>query len=240
MARKRITEGDLLNFRERADELSQVLEKKYDKLEKAAKPAEDTEEREQGILLLCHTDVETAQARKFISAAKAAGFAAEGVFFSDERPSSAQRERIAPWQRMLEQAQSGYMRLSERAGAIAVIGTGDTGALATIIAEQYPAEALVVVGAGPVMKLFAGKRAFSRLVSLARNNLFSIVCPVLAITPEDCGAYEPASVRLYKQSTRSPVVALEDAWGASVPQMWTEYEQELEKRIFSFLKEVCM
>lgn len=238
MARKRVTEEDLLNFRERADELSQVLEQKYDKLEKAAKPSEDVEERQQGILLLHHADVEAAQAKKFVLAAKAAGFAAESVALSAERRDSAQKERVAVWQRLLEQAQAGYLRLGEHARGITVLGTGDTAALATIIAEQYPVEALMVVGAGPVMKPFAGNRTFSRIASLARNNLFSIVCPVLVITPDDCGAYRAASAKLYEESTRSNSVTLETVSGVSVSRMWTEREQELEKRIFRFLKEL--
>lgn len=238
MARKRVTEEDLLNLRERADELSQVLEQKYDKLDKAAKPAEDVEEREQGILLLHHADVEAAQANKFVLAAQAAGFAAESVALSAERCDSAQKERVAVWQRLLEQAQAGYLRLGEHACGITVLGTGDTAALATIIAEQYPVEALMVVGAGPVMKPFAGNRTFSRIASLARNNLFSIVCPVLVITPDDCGAYRAASAKLYEESTRSNSVTLETVSGLSVSRMWTEREQELEKRIFRFLKEL--
>lgn len=238
MARKRVTEEDLLNFRERADELSQVLEQKYERLKKAAKPAEETEEREQGILLIHHTDVDAAQVKKFVSAAKAAGFAAESVALRTERYGPAQNERVAVWQQLLEQAQAGYLRLGEHARGITVLGTGDSAALATIIAEQYPVEALMVVGAGPVMKLFAGNRTFSRLASLARNNLFSIVCPVFAITPDDCGAYIAASAGLYRESTRSNAVTLETVSHASVPQMWTEREQELEKRIFRFMKDL--
>lgn len=238
MARKRVTEEDLLNFREMADELSQVLEQKYDKLEKAAKPAEEVEERDQGILLIHHTDVDAAQVKKFVSAAKTAGFAAECVTLRIERHDQAQKERIAVWQQLLEQAQAGYLRLGEHARGITVLGTGDTSALATIIAEQYPVEALMVVGGGPVMKPFAGKRTFSRIASLARNNLFSIVCPVLVITPDDCGAYRAASARLYEDSTRSKAVTLETFSGASVSQMWTEHEQELEKIIFQFMKEL--
>lgn len=238
VARKRVTEEDLINFRARADELSEVLERKYEKMEKAVKPAEDVEEREQGILLLYHTDVEAAQAKKFIAAAKAAGFAAESVALSTEKREQAQKERVVMWQQLLEQAQAGYLRLSEHARGITILGTGDTAALATIIAEQYPVEALMVVGAGPVMKPFAVKRTFARLASLARNNLFSIVCPVLVITPEDCGAYRAGSARLYEESTRSDAVTLETASGVSVSQMWTEREQEMEKRIFRFLKEL--
>lgn len=235
MARKRITAEDILDFRAKADELSHELEIKYEKLEKSAKPIEDVEEREKGILVIHHSDVDRDAVRAFVRSAKNAGYAAELVELDSTKKRTGKPERIVLWQRMLEQAQSGYLNLGEHSVNIAVLGIGDAAPVATIIAEQYPVDALMIVGGGPALKPFAASRDFSRLAALARNNLFSVVCPVLAVVPSDCGAAKPQSAKLYKDETRSDRVEIEDRPGVSVSQMWTDSEQSPEKRIFEFV-----
>ena len=235
MARKRITADDILDFRAKANELSQELEDKYEKLEKAAKPREDVENREWGILVIHHTDVDYDSVRTFVRAAKNAGYAAEIVEIDTAKKHGGPPERVIMWQKILDQAQLGYLTLSQRAARVAVVGTGDAVAPAVVLAEQYNVDALITVGGGPVMKAFASPRAFSKLAALAKNNLFSVVCPVLAIVPEDCGAYKPASISLYRDCSRSPRVDIDEYPGMSVPIIWTDGEQTLEKSIFGFI-----
>lgn len=238
MARKRITESDLLDFRARADELAREVEQKYEKLDRAAIPIDDIEEREKGILLIYHSDIEAEQAMRFAKSAKAAGFAVEAVALKLDKAHDITQKRTPDWEKLLDQAQAGYAELSRRARSLNIVGTGDGAVLSIIIAEQYPVDSLAIIGAGPAMKPFAGNSGFAKLAKLAKNNLFSIVCPVMALTPEDCGAYKPSSVKMFIEMSRSDDVRLDEYPGMSVPEMWTKREHELENRIFAFINEI--
>jgi hypothetical protein len=236
MARRRVTEEDLLDFRNRAAELSEVLAEKYDALEKAQIPAEDLEVREIGILVLRGADVDKKQMEIFIRNAKAKGFAAELVDL-EKYPSFDNRpvKKVPDWEKEMDKAQTGYMMLTEHARRIAVLGAGDTAPTATLIAEQYPVDALVVVGQGPSVKPFTTKRTVAKLAGVAKNNLFSIVCPVYCISPEQETTFKSSGAQLYQDSTRSDDVQLETVAGMSVSGMWIDCEHELETRIFDYL-----
>lgn len=236
MARRRITEADLLEFRNRAGELAEVVAEKYDAMEKAGKAIEDIEIREIGILILREADVDKKAVEKFAAAAKASGFAAEVVdlekYPSFDNPPSA---RVPNWEAVMDKAQMGYLMLSEHSKSIAVFGTGDSAPAAVLIAEQYPVEALMIVGQGPQTKPFTSKRTVAKLAGVAKNNLFSVVCPIYCISPENDPTFKASGARLFQDNTRSEDVQLETVSGMSVSAMWTDCEQEIEKRIFEFL-----
>ena len=238
MARRRITEEDLLNYRARADEMHQQLEIKYEELERAKKTREELEERDIGLLILRGSDVELDKIRKFSTAAWNAGYSPEvvdlGVIPAEHNP----RERIPMWQKMLDRAQMGYLKLSERAKHIVVMGTGSTAAAATVITEQYPMDGLVIVGEGPATRAFSADRATARIASIAKNNLFSIVCPVFMIVPGIPGEYKAGAQKMFEESSRSDDVRIEHIDGMSAAQIWTDREQDMEKRIFSFLSDL--
>lgn len=237
MARRRITEEDLLEYRVRADELKQQLDIKFEEIERSKKTQVELEERNIGLLILCGGDVDIAVMRKFATSAWNAGFSPEVVDISDNAADHNPRERVAAWQRILDKAQFGYLKLSERVKQTVVLGTGRSAAAATVITEQYPIDGLVIVGEGPATKTFCTDRATARLASIAKNNLFSIICPVYAIVPGIPGDYKPGSARMFEQLSRSDDVRIEEMPGMGAAQIWTERKQDMENRIFGFLKE---
>ena len=56
-------------------------------------------------------------------------------------------DRTPQWQRWLTQAQEAYVELRGISERVTVIGVGNGGVLAAILAEQYPVDGLVVLGA---------------------------------------------------------------------------------------------
>lgn len=239
MARKRITEEDLLNFRARADEMHEQLKIKYEELERAKKTQEELEERDIGLLILRGGDVDMDIIRKFSADAWNAGFSPEVVDMSNAPVDNNPKERVPAWERLLNKAQFGYMKLSQRAKRIAVMGTGITAAAATVITEQYPVDALIIAGEGPVTRVFAADRAAARISSIAKNNLFSIVCPVYMIVPGISGEYKAGSHKLFAEASRSDDVRIEHMPGISASQIWTDRKQDAEKLIFGFLNELA-
>lgn len=235
MARKRITEADLLAFREESQRLSQEVEVKYDAMDRVAKEREVAPGiREMGFVLLHDTAADEGQLRPFAGRAKAADCAVELVKINGYRPRD-RFDRTPQWQRHLEQAQAGYLSVSERAGRVVVVGTGDSCPTALILAEQYPVDALVLVGGGPRTRPFSD-RSLSRLCSIARANLFSVVCPVLALVPEDCGRLRADAAADYQRYTRSSRVVHHPLKGKKDTDVWNEMENELTNRIFAFLR----
>ena len=237
MARKRITEADLLEYRVRADELKQQLDVKFEEIERSKKTQVELEEREVGLLILGGGDVDIAVLRKFATSAWNAGFSPEVVDISENIVDHNPRERIPAWQKMLDKAQFGYLKLSERVKQVVVLGAGRASAAATVLTEQYPVDGLVIVGEGPAVKTFCRDRVVARIASIAKNNLFSIVCPVYVIVPGIPGDYKPGSARMFEQLSRSDDVRIEDMPGMSASQIWTDRKQDVENRVFAFLRE---
>jgi len=146
MARRMITEEDLLNFRARADELAKQLEVKYEEIERSKKTQLELEERDTGLLILGGGDVDIAILRKLSTAAWNEGFSPEVVDISETFADHNPRERIPMWQKALDKAQFGYLKLSERVKRIVILGTGRSAAAATVMTEQYPVDGLIIVG----------------------------------------------------------------------------------------------
>ena len=239
MARKRISESDLLDFRERAEELSQAVEEKYKKLD-AERPAPEPEMGGKwGVLLIHDPQAGPGQLTAFAGRLKRGGIAAECADLSSYVPRD-QFDKKPLWQRWLEVAQEAYQRLAARCEKVMVLGTGLSCPLACVIAEQYPVDSLVTVGGGmkPVASaLLAGgaKKASYQLARLAKNNMFSIVCPILALVPEKCGAYTPQSAQMYRTHSRSDDVRVEKLPGADVAFLWTGDEKKLFEAVTGFL-----
>jgi len=237
MARRRITEADLLEYRVRADELKQQLEIKYEEIERSKKTQQELEHRDVGLLILCSGDVDMAVMRKFNTAVWNAGFSPELVDISINVVDHDPKVRIPEWQKSLDKAQFGYLKLSERVKQLVVLGVGRAAAAATVLTEQYPVDGLVIVGEGPAVKTFCRDRAVAKTAYIAKNNLFSIVCPVYVIAPGVPGDYKAGSCRMFEQLSRSEDVRIDEMPGLSVAQIWTEREQDMENRIFGFLRE---
>ncbi len=235
MARKRITEEDLLSFRRMADKLSEEVAVKYEALDKARKPAEEPR-RDIGILILHSGDVDAEKLRIFAKNAKQNGYAAE-ITDIEKHPVYAGKptKHVPEWEENMDKAQQGYLMLCDRCDRVVVLGTGHAAPTATLIAEQYPVEALVIVGQGPAAKPFTPKRTVAKLAKVAKNNLFSVVCPVYCISPEEDNVFKANAAELFHTNSRSVDVKLETVVGTSVSGMWTECEHELETRIFDYL-----
>lgn len=232
MARKRISESDLLDFRERAGELSRAVEIKYEELDRM-KVAEPEPVRALGLLLLPDTNGGVASLKKFAARMERKGCAVELVdvlgYIARDR-----FDRTPEWQRRLSQAQTGYQLVKKRADKVAVIGAGNSCALATLIAEQYPADALVTVG-GDLGRRWGrtGKSGSPRISRIARNNLFSIVCPVLSVGLE--GAQRGRSA--FASETRSRDARTLELRAARAEDLWGEREAELAEAVSEFLAE---
>ena len=230
MARKRISESDLLDFQARTAELSRAVESKYDELDRL-KQAEPVPVREMGLLILPDAAQGTSSLQKFAARIKKAGLAAELVDVMGYVPVD-RFDRTPEWQRRLQQAQTGYLLLKQGARKICVVGAGSSCALAALIAEQYPVDALVTVGAGlGGMWGRTGKRGSPRISRIARNNLFSIVCPVLSVAPQ---GISPA----FTAETRSRDARKMELPAGRVESLWEECESALVQAICEFLAEV--
>lgn len=236
MARRHVSEADLLEFRERASELAQTVGEKYEKMDREAKKQEETPvSRETGLLLLPDSRTGTDQFRYFAQQAKQVGFAVRNVDVTGYVPKD-RFDRTPEWQRRLDQVQGAYVALNEYARHTVIVGVGDACPLATVLAEQYPVDALVLVGEGPALRFGqgVGRSAERRLCSIAKNNLFSVVCPVLVLSPKDVGPYRPNAAKLFDTCSRSDRVEIEpvDAADASAP--WTQKEGVVQRRILEF------
>lgn len=232
MARRRVTEEDLLDFRARAELLSQEVEVKYEEMDRR-KLAEPEPMRDMGLLIVADEDEEGA--RRFAKRMEAGGLAVERADIRGYMPID-RFDRTPEWQRQLTQAQTAYQSLRKRAERIAVLGFGQSVPLAALIAEQYPVDALISVGSFGVGR-GAGRRAPSRVLRIARNNLFSIVCPVLTVLPGDLSPRAATSVAVFGTRTRSRDVRLLEMRGAKMANLFTERENELAEAVFEFLAE---
>ncbi len=232
MARKRITEQDLLNFRTQAEVLAEEVGTKYEELDRAKQVAPEPV-REMGLLIL--TDEDEDGARRFAKRAYADGLAVERANIPGYHPID-RFDRTPEWQRRLIQAQIAYTLVSKRARRVAVIGHGRAVPLAALISEQYPVDALITIGAltGNVGDR-VGRRAYARIRRIAKNNLFSIVCPILAIRTGDMSARASASCRVFSSGTRSQDVQMLEIRGADMANLFTERENELAEAVYEFL-----
>jgi hypothetical protein len=241
MARKRISEEDILDFRKRADELSQEVRVKYDRMDSEAKPAPEPEPTgERGILLIHDAGESPEQLNAFAAILRREGYVAECVDLTGYVPVD-RFDKKPLWQRWLEVTQGAYQRLSERCQRVMILGTGLSCPLACVISEQFSVDALMLVGGGlktAGFTFFSGgvKSASFQLARLAKNNLFSIVCPILCIVPEGCAPYTVDSANMYALATRSDDVRIEKNPGDDPLKIWTNCEKQLLEAVKGFFK----
>ncbi len=235
MARKRVTEEDLLAFREESQRLSQEVEVKYDAMDRVAKEREQAPGvRDLGFVLLHDSAADEGQLRPFAGRAKAADCAVELVKVNGYRPRD-RFDRTPQWQRRLEQAQAGYLSVSERAGRVVVVGAGESCPTALILAEQYPVDALVLVGGGPRTRPFRGPESLPALQHRPGQSVLRGL-PGAFAGAQDCGRLSPAAAADYQRYTRSSRVVHHPLAGKKDTDVWTEMENELTNRIFAFLR----
>ena len=117
------------------------------------------------------------------------------------------------WRSCLDGARETYARLALAHESVAVLGFSLGGALALILAAEYPVSAVVAVC--PALKLRDPLRlGFSRqararltgeaigavdalaLMRLARRSLFAVVAPALILQPEELGSVHPRAAKL--------------------------------------------
>ena len=239
MARKRITEEDLLGFRREADKLAEEVAVKYEALDKARKPVEDVVVRDLGILILYSEDADRDAVLKFAANAKGKGYAVETAELK-KNPAAANGslKKIPEWQEVMDKAQMSYLMLCEHSERVAVMGTGCAVPTATLIAEQYPVEALILVGQGLSVRPFTTKRTAAKLSGVAKHNLFSVVCPVYCLAPETDNVFKNDCGKLFRECSRSDDIREEVFAGKTLAGMWTECEHELETRIFDYLTDL--
>lgn len=234
MARRRVTEEDLLDFRSQAETLSREVEVKYEEMDRK-KLAEPEPVRDMGLLILSDEDGEGL--RRFAKRMEAGGLAIELANVLGYMPID-RFDRTPGWQRRLIQAQTAYMNLRKRAQRVAVFGCGQSVPLAALIAEEYPVDALIAVGgfSGSEGER-AGKRAPSRVKRIAKNNLFSIVCPILTVLTGDMSPRAVSYASVFGSRTRSRDVQCLEMRGAKMANLFTERENELAEAVFEFLAE---
>jgi len=114
------------------------------------------------------------------------------------------------WRNWLDDAREAYTRLDRTMSSVAVAGIGVGGALALILAAEYPVSAVVAIaptlrmpgmlgfwGAPPECEVGGVRMRDLRTVArLARRSLFAVVAPLLVVEPERGGFVHPGSARL--------------------------------------------
>ena len=163
-------------------------------------------------------------------------------------------DRTPMWQRWLEIAQEAYVQLRRISEGVTVIGAGYGGSIATVLAEQYSADGLVVLGsvarpvalAGrlrrwiPFLPLEGADKGISaldagRLIRLADNNLFSILAPVLVIQAMGDPAFSPRGGEALLAGVRSKRKQALEVEGATVRDMCADYAVEIRGAVLDFL-----
>ncbi len=233
MARRRVSEEDLLRFRAQAEALAREVEGKYEEMDRK-KLAEPEPVRDTGLLILSDEDGDGL--RHFARRMEAGGFAVERADLLGYVPID-RFDRTPGWQRRLTQAQIAYTVLRKRARRVAVLGYGQSVPLAALIAEEYPVEALIAVGGFSGDAGGEAKRAPGRVRRIAKNNLFSIVCPVLTVLAGDMSPRAAASAKLFASHTRARDVQCLEMRGAMMSKLFTENENEMAEAVFEFLAE---
>ena len=207
-----------------------------------------------GCLLLHDLTAAEAQMADLCSCLEDAGYPASVPNLFGFTPRDAY-DRTPMWQRWLTQAQEAYVELRGVSEKVTVIGAGNGGVIATVIAEQYSVDGLIVLGCVsrptaaaaslrrwlPFVSLEGAPREvhtldIGRLVRLANNNLFSIVGDVLVVQAMNDALYSPrggeqllAGVR----SGRRESLALE---GATVADMCRTHAPQIREAVLGFLR----
>ena len=115
------------------------------------------------------------------------------------------------WRCWLDEAREAYARLDRKMSSVAVVGIGVGGALALVLAAEYPVSAVIAIAPTlrmPGMLGFWGSpldceggtgvrmRDLRAVGRLARRSLFAVVAPLLAVEPARGGFVHPGSAAL--------------------------------------------
>ena len=167
-----------------------------------------------------------------------------------------QYDRTPRWQRWLTQAQEAYVELLGVCEKVVVAGVGNGGAIATVLAEQYFTEGLIVIGS--VLRMRRKSDAFkrilpfvpvpgavdrniaasdmSKLIRLSENNLFSIVCDVLVMQTSSDELYDPAGGKILLKGVRSKNGCAVELIGAKIESVCETHEEIILDEITKFLQ----
>ena len=172
--------------------------------------------------------------------------------------SSGEFDRTPMWQQWLTQAQTAYVDLRRVCQRVTVVGAGEGGVIATVLAEQYSVDGLVVIGsvARPAAALEAIRRRLpfvrepgaregvrsldvGRLVRLSENNLFSILADVLVIQAMGDARYSPRGGEVLLGGVRSKRRERVELQGATVRQMCASHAEQIEEALSRFLRGIA-
>ena len=164
-------------------------------------------------------------------------------------------DRTPHWQRWLNQAQEAYVELRGVCERVTVVGAGYGGVIATVIAEEYSVDGLVLLGcvlrpAGaaaalkrwlPLVRLDGADREVraadvGKLARLAENNLFSIVGDVLVLDAPDDPAFRPDGGQRLLEGARAKRKECRELGGTTIAELPAAREAEIKKALLQFLR----
>ena len=90
------------------------------------------------------------------------------------------------WQAALQRAREAYCRLARDEDGAFLLGQSAGAAMALVLAQRHPAKGLVCLSAPMWLRMSAylggfGRRDMLHISRLARENLYCVECPVLAV-----------------------------------------------------------
>ena len=90
------------------------------------------------------------------------------------------------WQGALQRAREAYCRLARDEDGAFLLGQSAGAAMALVLAQRHPAKGLVCLSAPMWLRMSAylggfGRRDMLHISRLARENLYCVECPVLAV-----------------------------------------------------------
>ncbi len=172
MARKRITEQDLIDFNSRMDELSVIVEEKYNSID-AVKAVEAPEIKASGVLLLKNNEALISKlVREDI---------AYVVWDPDQAINTAGNTVTPAWNRAIDSLNAAYE--SVNAESVYLYAPEEMLMAGLLLAAQYDVKAVFTENGDTgslVPRLFGRARALGRMNSVAKKNLFQVTAPVFA------------------------------------------------------------
>lgn len=190
MARKRITEQDLIDFGKRMDELSGVVEEKYNRMDERKQP-EQPQIKHCGVLML-------RSSRSLAALLELSGIAV-GHFDVETALSAGNKDATPLWSRAVNELNSSFEALNAEEAFI--YAPGDSLAQGLLLAAQYSVKAVFTNGGtlqSAVLPLSAVARIRSKISAIARKNLFQVTAPIY-ISGENSRQLQ----RFLKERTRS-------------------------------------
>lgn len=185
-------------------------------------------DRDFGVLLLHGFTAQAEQMREIAQSLNAQGFTVRAPMLPGHGEGAEALENVT-WRDWLACARQEYTLLRQECGKVAVAGLSMGGALAAILAEEYPVEALVlfspclrmkqgtawaarIVRIGKVYKMDGeGRREFPlwkgydvwRLAAKAMMSAFAVTCPVLVFQSALDTTIDPRGAKQFVNSVSS-------------------------------------